>query len=126
MAGYLVESGQVTDSIVMHLGTNEEVTQEALRAMLERTSGLRRVVLVTLWREDWSLLRPNNENIRAMAAEFSNVVIVDWNAVAAENPAYYIMKDGIHIANGTGVDAYLNLIDQAVASETGGIVLGSE
>jgi peptidoglycan/LPS O-acetylase OafA/YrhL len=126
MAGYLVESGQVTDSIVMHLGTNEEVTQEALRAMLERTSGLRRVVLVTLWRENWSLLKPNNENIRAMAAEFSNVVIVDWNAVAAENPTYYIMKDGIHIASGTGVDAYLNLIDQAVASETGGIVLGSE
>jgi peptidoglycan/LPS O-acetylase OafA/YrhL len=126
MAGYLAENGQVTDALVMHLGTNEEITKEALRTMLTETSGLRRVVLVTLWREDWSLLEANNTNIRAMAAEFPNVVVVDWNAVAAENPEYYIMKDGIHIARGAGVEAYLDLVDRAVTSEVGGIVIGAE
>lgn len=126
MAGYLAENGQVTDALVMHLGTNEEITLEALRAMLTETSGLRRVVLVTLWRENWSLLEANNTNIRAMTEEFPNVVVVDWNAVAAQNPEYYIMKDGIHIARGAGVEAYLDLIDQAVASEVGGIVIGAE
>lgn len=125
MAGYLAETGQVTDSIVMHLGTNEEITRDSLRTMLTRTSDLRRVVLVTLWREDWSLLDANNANIRAMTEEFPNVVVVDWHAVAAENPEYYIMKDGIHIAGGAGVEAYLDLVDQAVASETGGIVIGA-
>lgn len=123
MAGYLVETGQVTDSVIMHLGTNEEITKEALRNMLTKTAGLRRVVLITLWREDWSLLDSNNENIRSMATEFPNVVVADWHAVAAQNPEYYIMKDGIHIAGGVGVETYLDLVDQAVASTRGGIVI---
>jgi len=125
MAAYLAESGQVTDSIVMHLGTNEEITPESLRSMLERTSGLRRVVLVTLWRENWSLLDSNNENIRATAAAFPNVVVADWNAVAGRNPDYFIMADGIHVARGAGVDAYIDLIDRAVAAPRGGLVVGA-
>ena len=124
MAKYLVANGQVTDTLVMHLGTNEELTLEALRGMLRETSGLRRVVLVTLWRENWSLLENNNTNIRAVAAEFPNLVVADWNEVAASSPDDHIMADGIHIARGTGIEAYMNLIDRAVAAETGGIVIG--
>ncbi|MBU6202146.1 MAG: acyltransferase [Acidobacteria bacterium] len=124
MAEYSVETGQVTDAVVMHLGTNEEITPEALRGMLDRTSTLRRVVLVTLWRENWSLLEKNNAALRSMAAEYPNVVVADWNAVAAQDPSYYIMADGIHIARGAGVEAYLALVDRAVNSETGGIVVG--
>lgn len=126
MAGYFVESGQVTDAVVLHLGTNEEITPAALRAMLTETSALRRVVLVTLWREDWSLLEKNNAAIRSMAEEFPNVVVADWNALAAQNPSYYIMADGIHIARGAGVEAYIDLVDRAVNSEAGGLVIGAD
>jgi hypothetical protein len=126
MAGYFVETGQVTDAVVLHLGTNEAVTPAALRTMLTETSTLRRVVLVTLWRENWSLLEKNNAAIRSMAEEFPNVVIADWNALAAQNPSYYIRADGIHVARGAGVESYIDLVDRAVNSEAGGLVIGAD
>jgi len=124
MLKYLADSGRVTDTAVIHLGTNEALSPDVLRGLLKSTSGLRRVVLVTLWRENWGLLEQNNANIRAMAREFPNLVVADWNAVAGKNPAIYIMHDGIHVARGEGVRAYMDLIDEAVEIEQGGVVVG--
>lgn len=121
IATYLVETGQVTDAVILHLGTNEELTLEALRGMLDRTGSLRRVVLVTLWRDGWNLLESNNANIRAMADEYPNVVVADWHRVVTENPSF-IMRDGIHVERGAGAAAYMALIDLALGSPTGGIV----
>lgn len=126
MTTYLVESGRVTDTVVMHLGTNEALSKDALRSFLESTSGIRRVVLVTLWREDWGLLEQNNANIRAMAQEFPHLVVADWNALAAQDPVAYIMHDGIHVARGEGVRAYMELIDTAVSRDKGGVVIGGD
>lgn len=124
MLKYLADSGRVTDTAVIHLGTNEALSQDVLRGLLKSTSDLRRVVLVTLWRENWGLLEQNNTNIRAMAREFPNLVVADWNAVAGKNPAIYIMHDGIHVERGEGVRAYMDLIDEAVEIEQGGVVVG--
>ena len=121
IATYLVEQGQVTDSIVMHLGTNENLTKEGLRKYLDSVRGLRRVVLVTLWREDWEPLEPNNANIRAMVDEYENLVVVDWNRVVAVHPEY-LLGDGIHISRGVGADAYLSLVESALSAPAGGII----
>jgi hypothetical protein len=121
IARYLVEEGQVTDSIVMHLGTNENLTPDGLRTYLDSVRGLRRVVLVTLWREDWAPLESNNANIRTMVEEYENLVVIDWNRVVAANPGY-ILGDGIHISRGEGADAYLRLVEAALAAPAGGII----
>jgi peptidoglycan/LPS O-acetylase OafA/YrhL len=122
LAAYLVETGQVTDALVMHLGTNEELTKEALRDFLRSTSSLRRVVMVTLWREGWPLLEPNNANIRSMVEEFPNLVVVDWNRVAAEDPETFIMPDGIHIGQRDGVVTYMSLVTDALSADKGGVI----
>jgi peptidoglycan/LPS O-acetylase OafA/YrhL len=121
IARYLVEQGQVTDSIVMHLGTNENLTKDGLRAYLDSVRDLRRVVLVTLWREDWAPLEANNANLRSMVDEYENLVVIDWNRVVAANPDY-ILGDGIHISRGVGADAYLRLVEAALAAPSGGII----
>ena len=124
MVEYLVANGQVTDALVVHVGTNEDLTKADLRRLLDAARGLRRVVLVTLWREGWDLLDSNNANIRSMAAEYPNLVVADWHALAEQDPATFVMADGIHVRRGKGVAAYQGLIERAVESPRGGIVMG--
>jgi peptidoglycan/LPS O-acetylase OafA/YrhL len=121
IAAYLAEQGQVSEAIIVHLGTNEEITPEALRRMLDATASVPRVVLVTLWREGWNLLEPNNANIRSMAAAYPNVVVADWNRIVTADPSL-MMRDGIHISQGAGHDAYMRMIEKAIASPGGSIV----
>jgi len=124
MAEYLVSSGQVTDALVVHVGTNEDVSRDDLRRLLDATRSLRRIVVVTLWRPGWNLLEGNNANIRSMAAEYPNLVVADWHALAAQDPETFVMADGIHVQRGTGVSAYQSLIERAVEAPAGGIVMG--
>jgi len=121
IAEYLHEAGMVTDSVVMHLGSNEKLSKSELRASLAELSGLRRVVLVTLWREDWSFLNENNDAIRAMAEEFDNVVVIDWNAVVTDNREF-ILVDGIHVSKPAGMSAYMELVEAALVAEQAGII----
>lgn len=121
IAEYLHEAGMVTDSVVMHLGSNEKLTADTLRASLTELTGLRRVVLVTLWREDWSFLETNNDVIRSMADEFENVVVIDWNRVVADNPEF-VLRDGIHISKPTGMNAYMTLVSEALKAERSGVI----
>jgi hypothetical protein len=124
MAKYLVETEQVTDAIVMHLGSNEVLAEDKLRETLIATSALRRVVMTTLWREGWGPLDRNNALIRSMADEFPNLVVVDWYALAASDPATFVAEDGVHVARGQGVTSYIALIKRAVEAPTGGVVIG--
>jgi len=121
LAAYLAERGQVSEVIIVHLGTNEELTLEALRSMADRTTGVERVVLVTLWREGWNLLEANNANLRSMAAEYPNVVVADWNRIVTADPSL-MMRDGIHIAQGAGHEAYMRMVEKALAAPGGTIV----
>lgn len=121
IASYLVQGGQVTDSVVMHLGTNENLTKDGLRSYLDSVRSLRRVVLVTLWREGWGPLEENNANIRSMVDEYPNLVVLDWHHVVKQHPDY-ILGDGIHISRGVGGEAYVKLVLDAIARPTGGIV----
>lgn len=97
--------------VLIHTGNNGIIAPKQLAATLAALGDRTRVVLVND-HVDRSWQGPNNKTIAAAAAKFSNVVLVDWNAAAAKNPAW-LGPDGIHV-NGTGAKAYAALIAHAL------------
>ena len=62
-----VSSGQLRDTVVLHVGNNGIVTEEQLRAMLDQLSGAQKVVLVNV-RVPRAWMKPNNALIAKVAA----------------------------------------------------------
>jgi peptidoglycan/LPS O-acetylase OafA/YrhL len=120
-AGYLIENGKVTETVILHAGHDDIITKDELRGFLARTEGLERVVLVTLHRYDWDKMEANNEAIRAMLDEFPNVVVADWNTVAVANSEMYLLGDGIHTTP-AGSKAYAELLLKAMRAQPGSLV----
>lgn len=121
IAEYLSDAGMVTDSVIMHLGSNEKLSETELKKSLSELQSLRRVVLVTLWREDWSFLEANNNLLRSMATEFTNVVVIDWNSIVSEHPEF-ILGDGIHVSKPQGMNAYMALVEMALGADAGIVI----
>lgn len=117
IAKYIVGRGLVKDSLIMHLGSNSEVTESGLRDVLDAATSLRRVVLVTIHRPDWKPEQSNNAVIRTVAQEYSNVVVADWHTFAKANPKI-LMPDGIHLSYG-GLKPYADLLTAALDAPAG-------
>ena len=72
--------------MVIQLGTNGTVTQAQYDAVLAEVADVPRVVMMTVKApKPW--IDGNNEIIRALPATHPNVVVLDWQARAAEVPA---------------------------------------
>jgi peptidoglycan/LPS O-acetylase OafA/YrhL len=103
--------GQVRDTVVLHVGNNGIITEEQLRGMLDALAPAQKVALVNVrvprsWRE------PNNALMAKVAADYPNVVLVDW-AQASADQRDYMVKDGVHLT-GKGARAYTALIAEAL------------
>ena len=98
-------------TVVMDLGNNDLLNEDTVRAIFELAKESPRVVVVNT-----AVPRPyrdaNNELVAELAAQYSNVKIVDWNAISDGHPEYFA-PDGVHLVP-TGVSAYVMAIDEAL------------
>ena len=98
-------------TVVMDLGNNDLLNEDTVRAIFELAKESPRVVVVNT-----AVPRPyrdaNNELVAELAAQYSNVKIVDWNAISDGHPEYFD-PDGVHLVP-TGVSAYVMAIDEAL------------
>jgi len=98
-------------TVVMDLGNNDLLTEETVRAIFELAKESPKIVVVNT-----AVPRPyrdaNNELLAELAAQYSNVKVVDWNALSDGHPEYFA-PDGVHLIP-TGVSAYVMAIDEAL------------
>ena len=98
-------------TVVMDLGNNDLLREETVRAIFELLKESPKIVVVNT-----AVPRPyrdaNNELIAELATQYSNVRVVDWNAISDGHPEYFA-PDGVHLVP-TGVSAYVIAIDEAL------------
>ena len=98
-------------TVVMDLGNNDLLTEDTVRAIFELVKESSKVVVVNT-----AVPRPyrdaNNELVTQLAAQYSNVRVVDWNLISDGHPEYFA-PDGVHLVS-TGVSAYVIAIDEAL------------
>jgi len=87
--------GAKASTVLVHLGTNGYINEPQYRKLLEELSDRQSVILVNVRaKRRWTT--PNNDIIARLANEFSNVRLVDWNALSDNRPEFFV-KDGIHL-----------------------------
>ena len=98
-------------TIVMDLGNNDLLNEETVRAIFDLVKESPKVVVVNT-AVPRAYRDANNELITELAAQYSNVRVVDWSAISDGHPEYFA-PDGVHLVP-TGVSAYVNAIDEAL------------
>ena len=96
--------------VLIHVGTNGNLTEQELHGMLDAVRSADRVVVATIrvprpWQDR------NNEVIANVAADYPNVVVADWHG-ASEGHRDWFVKDGVHLTP-TGAKHYNALVAQA-------------
>ncbi|CAB4824527.1 MAG: hypothetical protein F2903_00615 [Actinobacteria bacterium] len=105
----LKASNQLGATVIVGLGTNGEISPAAFDAMMSVLSGASKVIFVNT-HVDRPWQDPNNAVLAQGVAKYPNAVLVDWNALATENPSWF-GSDGTHLAiGGTGAQALASLI----------------
>lgn len=113
LAQSLRSEGQLGAVVVVALGTNGPLTWSDITQMMQVLSGCSRVVLVTNHVPDyWQ--NPNNALLEQAAQSYKNVVIANWEALAAANPGWFY-ADGTHMPiGGPGAQAFAQLVASKV------------
>ena len=114
--------------VIIHIGNNGTIQQKDMNHVMASVKNVPLVVLVTLHvARSWEAA--DNRIIRAAAAHSRNIVIADWNALAANRSG--IFWDGIHV-NPKGAALYSAMLIRAIgtwqppaASKTTGIGTGT-
>ncbi|MGZ4674441.1 MAG: acyltransferase family protein [Ilumatobacteraceae bacterium] len=108
----------ITHGVVIQLGTNGTVTQQQYEDMLSQLTDVPLVVMMTVKApKPW--IDGNNALIRALPATHPNVVVLDWEARAAEVSGHLSGSDGgIHLSDDTAKQFYLLIIEQALGLPT--------
>jgi hypothetical protein len=95
-------------NVIVHLGTNGIIQEKDLKLILEILSDRRRVVVVND-RVPRAWMKPNNDLIAKMVAQYPNVRLADWNTVSKGHRGYFA-PDGVHLTK-TGGQVFGNLIN---------------
>ena len=104
--------GQISEIVVIHIGTNGYIYESNLRGILEAIPKDREVVLINIhasrrWTAD------NNMLIGKVKAAHPEVTLIDWERESRSHPEYFV-KDGVHLT-GSGINAYVRLIKDSLA-----------
>ena len=114
--GLLRDRGnELPEHVVVHLGTNGTYTLDMCKDLVRTAGKNRRVYLVTIKvPRKWE--SANNEMLRVCDGAFRSdrVVLLDWNAMATENPDY-VYADGVHLRP-EGARAFARMIERAVTA----------
>jgi hypothetical protein len=105
--------GQLGSVVVIELGTNGPITGGLFDEMMAQLQGVSRVVFVTNYVPD-SYEASNNDIIISGAAQYKNVAVANWYALAAANPGW-LCPDGYHLScGGPGAGELAALIAKCV------------
>jgi hypothetical protein len=108
----------ITNGVVIQLGTNGTVTREQYDAVLNQFPTLNRIVVMTVKApKPW--IAGNNEIIRSLPQTHPNVLVLDWDARSAEVADHLSQSDGgIHLSDDVSKEFYTNLILEALGLPT--------
>ena len=101
------DAGVVGDTVIFGVGTNGQLLDDDIDAMMAEISPDKHVWFITVRGPAANYLR-YNEAIWRAAERYSNVGVIDWYG-ASEGHDDYVSDDGIHL-NGEGRNVYANLI----------------
>ena len=99
--------------VVIHMGTNGIVQEEDLKPILEELRDRNRVVVVNV-RVPRVWMKPTNEMIASLVAQYPNVRLADWNTVSKGKKNYFA-PDGVHLTK-TGAEVFGNLVNDTLRS----------
>ena len=112
IANFLKSVNRLGEAVIIHLGTNNYVSQETLDAIMVPLADVPIVLFLTTHVPEKEWQNPNNVLINALANEYGNVKILDWYTIAEAHPEY-LYRDEIHL-NEVGQEVYADLIMQAI------------
>lgn len=98
-------------NVVIHMGTNGIVREEDLKPILDELSDRNRVVVVNV-RVPRVWMKPTNEIISTLVAQYPNARLADWNAVSKGHKKYFA-PDGVHLTK-SGAEVFGNLINDSL------------
>lgn len=94
IAAGLAGAGTLRPYVVLSLGTNSTVNERVMDEAIGAIGPDHTIVLVTgAGGRSW--IGPTNDQMRAAATRYTNVVVADWQAAIAANPEG-LGKDGVH------------------------------
>jgi hypothetical protein len=96
------------DPVVIHLGTNGPFDAETLDALLAPLSGVPNVIMLNV-HANRSWAANNNALLAARDQPGDNIILIDWDALAAQCPGNCFAADGIHL-NAAGQEYYADVI----------------
>lgn len=94
VAAALSAGGALRPYVVLSLGTNSTVNEHVMDAAIHAIGPDHTIVLVT-GSGDRPWIGPTNDQMRAAAARFPNVVVADWQTAIGAHPEG-LGKDGVH------------------------------
>jgi lysophospholipase L1-like esterase len=105
----IVNSGQLPEVVVVHLGTNGNINENDAREFFTLLKDVPKVIVLTVWVDkEWT--EPNNELILSLPADFPNVQVGYWADMASHCVGNcYAASDGYHLS-ADGADYYAALI----------------
>ncbi|MFZ9629677.1 MAG: acyltransferase family protein [Ilumatobacteraceae bacterium] len=108
--------GLIEDVIVIQTGTNGPVSKDTFdRIMKVLPAATTPLVVFLTVRAPRSWIEPNNEIIRALPDEYSNVRVLDWAVESDAIESELSRSDGgIHLATRAAMQFYANLIFDAI------------
>lgn len=110
----LKNKGQLGDTVIIELGSNGPFNPNVLRQLLISLGEEKHMILVNVhvprkWQDTV------NEDLNRIAAEFSNVTLVDWYSASKGKEAFFT-PDGVHLKE-EGAKYYAELIGKAIETE---------
>jgi peptidoglycan/LPS O-acetylase OafA/YrhL len=93
----LREQGRLGDAVVVHLGTNGDISDETLTSFFRALRGVPTVLVLLVSAPGKPWIGPNNAKLAALPAQFPNVKVVDWPEFASRCPGDCLYDDGIHL-----------------------------
>jgi peptidoglycan/LPS O-acetylase OafA/YrhL len=105
----LSKRNQLGTTVAIHPGTNGVMPEAMLRDLLDQLAEYDRVILInSSMPRSWE--KPNNAVIDKVAPDYSNVVVADWNGLAAGNDQFFV-SDRVHLSK-EGAAAFARLISE--------------
>ncbi|GAA2912599.1 peptidoglycan/LPS O-acetylase OafA/YrhL/lysophospholipase L1-like esterase [Microbacterium keratanolyticum] len=111
----LASGGDLRETVVVGLGTNGAIDDEALDQIAASISPRRDLILVNAYApRDW--IPGVNEQLAAFAAAHVGVVVADWSAAIAPRPDL-LAEDLVHPGDAGG-ELFADAVDQAIRDVT--------
>lgn len=116
----LKNEGKLYDTVVIGLGSNLPFTVEEGSEVLDMLGDDRTIYWVTCYGRylDWQ--DDVNETIAELDEMYDNLTVIDWSAVAPEQPGWIRSDDGIHLT-ADGMVGYAEFVAAAIGVDVAAV-----